>query len=87
MVQEKTTKQQTDRIYFQEVEVVRRQTVVEGVLKITFDKVRVTREKVKISQAEADALNNGRKDHPDNKYFAMYLKPGEEVEPIIIKRN
>ena len=71
-------------LHFQEVEVRRLNSVREGNKLITrFEKFKVLRQKVNITQEEADTINTGRIEHPDNKFFSLYLLPGQEVEALI----
>jgi hypothetical protein len=76
--------EETKPLVFQEVEIRRLDPVREGSKLITrFERIKVLRTKVNIRQEEADAINEGRAVHPDNKYFVLYLLPGQEVEPLV----
>lgn len=69
---------------FQEVEVRRVETRDNGILTVKFERLKVLREHVKITQDEGDAINRGRFDHSGNIIFVVYLLAGQEAEDIII---
>jgi hypothetical protein len=51
---------------------------------IAFDKIKLLRPKVKITEKEAE-LNNLVKLDPANKSLKLYLLPNEDVKPIIVE--
>jgi len=84
MKQKDNTTTVSKNLVFHEVEVRRLGSVQEGnILTTPFEKWKTLRTNVKITKDEADALNAGRREDTGNKIFAMYLLPGEEVEPLV----
>lgn len=74
---------------FQEVEVHRLPIVkTENGYRVEFDEnVRIIRTKVRLTQAQADTFNYGRKENPGNSVFTLLLLPGEKIEPLVMKDN
>lgn len=59
--------------------------VEDGFRVTTFERVKLLRKSVKISKRDAMILNYGIITHPDNRYFGLYLLPGEEL-PVVKKK-
>lgn len=76
------------KLRFEEVE-IRRMPATRDRNKLitTFERLKVLRSNVKISQYQADILNTGRTEHPSNNIFAVYLLPGQELEPLVKTLN
>jgi hypothetical protein len=71
----------SEKLLFDEVEVRRLNPVKEGNKLITkFERHKVLRSNVRITQYQADVLNEGRIVCDHNVFFVLYLLPGQEVE-------
>jgi len=60
---------------YEEYEVRRIVSNVEGGRKVEFEKIKLLRKNVKIREDEAQVLNLGVTAHPENRFFSLYLLP------------
>ncbi len=52
-------------------------------LKTEFEKEKILRPRVKITQDEANIFNEGRIVHSSNRVFSVMLLPGQKLEPLV----